>query len=250
MEESTSQTQERVLPQWARLLIVGTVIGMGVFLLYLFAWRSNDSAEAVVVAMDSPRRSFFSFGPNAQPGRVVTNRPAPKYRPDILEGVSKRMSGRSVYVRSGDSIIRIGLPDKNEPLTVDLIFADLSTWLNPAQSETHRMAELIRQYESLRKKMDLTAAQLSRLALLEPTVVLAEPEKKQFEALVAVWDKAPANQKQDAEDKLMEAVKQAGIAHQAAAKAAVLKRVNEIPTFITAAQIAKYGEWGKATKGN
>src|SRR5204863_6630052 len=103
---------------------------------------------------------------------VAANRPAPKYRPDVLEGISKRMSGRSVYARSGDFVVRMALPGGNDPFSADLIFADLSTWLNASQAETHRMAELIRQYESLRKKMELSAQQLSRLALLEPSGVV------------------------------------------------------------------------------
>ena len=204
--------------------------------LYKFVWTNKPGAavEAVTIG-PSPNSGRNLFAPrNAPPGAPVSQ-----------ASVSKSLSGR-IRARHGGVVV-YGVPKSNGGYDAVLEYEDARSWVTPRQWEDQIFAGRPMQYPALAEKIAITPDQKAKIEALTYQPPLTDQEKGYFEKLFIAWMKAPQKEKDAAAEELSNAVQSVAQKHLPEAKAALLKRCNDVTTILSAQQMQQIREWFNAS---
>ena len=111
------------------------------------------------------------------------------------------------------------------------------SWVTPEQWELHQLAQRATSIPKFARHIKLSDDQRKQLQALSPTIALSAAEVQRLRPYLSDWDRAkdPAVQ-QSAATPLIDAAQQIAAARRNEAKAAQLRRVQEIPKVLTAEQ--------------
>lgn len=223
------------MPAWVAGLAVLLLLAGAAWALYKFVWHDRSAVAVETVPI----------GPTPQGGRngIFSSRttippPAP---PTSNFSVSRSLSGR-IRAHHGDVVVH-GVPKEGGGYDAVLEYESARSWVAPAQWETQILAGRPMQYPALAEKIALTPDQKTRIEALSFQPVLTPAEKSYFDKLFTNWLKAPQKDKEAAADELSSAVQSAAQKHLAEAKAALIKRCNEVTTILTSEQMQQIRDW-------
>ncbi|HEX2971151.1 MAG TPA: hypothetical protein VHP11_02390 [Tepidisphaeraceae bacterium] len=229
MTQTQSPPRQRI-PAWLAVLVILLVMAGGAWFVYqqIFASRDGASGDSIVLE-PGVRHSPVEARPSMA-ARWGFGAPA--------EGILKRGSG-PITARRGNAFLRATSNKSSYTVIFDYLASVRQTWVAPAQWELHLLAVRIVDSQSLADQLKVTADQREKLRALSYAAPLTAAERTSLEELVVAWEKATGPAKDPAGAKLLEAIGKLGAAHLEATKAALVRRVQQIPTILTAQQIAQ-----------
>jgi hypothetical protein len=213
-------------------VIVALILLAAGWYTYRQVWKADPSKNMDVVAITPSTQPLRGFARNS------INRNA-----NIIadgDGVSRRFSG-SISARKGDAFIR-AMPrpaGKGFSLTFDYLPSTRAAWVAPVQWNLSQLATRMTTISGLADHVGLTQQQRQQLLALSLDIEMTSTEQARLEPLFLKWDKADPTDKAVLEDEITAAIVTISAAHLPAAKATLLKRCEQIPTILTADQIAK-----------
>lgn len=228
---TTSDRRAVGLPNWFVGVVVALILLAGGWYTYRQIWKVDPSKDMDVVAITPSTQPLRGFGRNAPPRN-----------PSLADGdgVSRRLTG-SINARKGDAFIR-AMPrtaGKGYSLSFDYLPSMRATWVTPAQWDLSQLGARATAISGLAKHINLTQEQRQQLRDLNVDIEMTPTEQARLEPLFVKWDKADAAEQAVLEDEITAAIVTISAAHLPAAKAALIKRCEQIPTILTADQIAK-----------
>ena len=220
------------MPVWLAVLLIILASGGGAYLLYHFLSAGKSTPDAVVVGQGRPYQPRTRADANTSfASRLGFGAPA--------EGITRRGT-TSVTIRKGNTIARAYVDKSGWTISsFDYVFEVRQSWVTPDQWQLHRLAQRVVSESSLAQRLNVTPEQMQSLKSLNYETSLGAAEQKNICSLIAAWDKANTQTKEAAGLKVLEAVGAAGNQHLSAAKDAMIQRVKQIPTILTASQISQ-----------
>lgn len=239
MTQTQTQSRQRI-PVWLAVLVILIVLAGGGWFVYdrIFAKHDDVLVDSIVVEPGA-RRSRVEANPSLA-SRWGFGGPA--------EGILKR--GGPITARRGNAYIRASQNKSAYTITFDYLSSVRQSWVTPAQWELHQLGMRVVDNSALADQLKVTADQKKKLQALSYAVPITAAERSSLEAMLAEWDKATGAAKDPAGVKLLDAVAKIGTAHLAETKAALTRRVQQIPTILTAQQIQQARGAGLAPAAN
>ena len=206
----------RIAPA-AAVVVVALVALAGAWLVYRSAMKSSGVPVADVVELGPGGRGTDGYPSSA--GIVTRTRGAINVR-----GIDFQLRAS----RSGDNTYTIAFDYPPEVRR---------SWVTPEQWESHQLAQRATSIPKFARHINLSDEQRKQLQALSPTIALSAAEVQRLRPYLSDWDRAkdPAVQ-QSAATPLIDAAQQIAAARRDEAKAAQLRRVQEIPKVLTAEQ--------------
>lgn len=194
--------------------VVLLAVAFGAWFLYRYAIRGTMSPVAEVVQLDGP-----SIQTTAGLGSVSRQRGAVHARgPDYYLRATRR----------GDNSYSIGFDFSPEARR---------SWVTPEQWELHEIAQRAISIPKFARHIKLSDEQRKQLQAVSIDIKLTAAEVQKLQPHLVGWDRATDRVLQrSAQEPLLEATQAIAAARRADARAAQLRRVQEIPKILTAEQ--------------
>jgi hypothetical protein len=193
------------------------VAALGAWLVYHYAVGSDAAGVADVVELDAASmRQTGGFGGSVSRQRGAIN----------VRGMDYHLRA----TRSGENVYRIYFdftPDARR------------SWVTLEQWELHQVAQRAESIPKFARHIKLSAEQRSQLESLPADVELTAAEIEKLRPYLGDWDRATDDVvRRSSQAPLLEAAQTIAAARRADAKAALLRRVQEIPKILSAEQLA------------
>lgn len=227
MTQTQTRPRQRI-PVWLAVLIILIAVAGGGWFVYrgVFGGDHDATADSIVVEPGF-RRSPVQANPSMA-ARWGLGGPA--------EGILKR-GGGPITARRGNAFFRASQNKSGYNINFDYLSSVRQSWVTPAQWALHQLALRVVENDELAKQLKVTDDQKKKLQALSYAVPITAAERSSLEALLIEWDKATGAAKDPAGVKLLDAIAKVGAAHLEASKAALVRRVQQIPTILTAQQV-------------
>jgi hypothetical protein len=227
------------LPAWVAGLAVLLLLAGSAWALYNYVWKDRSNAVAVEAVPIGPAKT----GRNGEVMPYRPDRGGPPAPPSQFS-VRRSPTGR-IRARFGGVVV-YGIPKPPGGYESVIEYEDARTWVTKDQWQNQIFAGRPMQYPALAEKIALTPDQKSKIEALTYEPALTAQEKTDFDKLFSNWLKAPQKEKDAAADALSSAVQTTAQKHLAEAKAALLKRCNEVTTILSAEQMQQIRDWFNA----
>ena len=206
------------IPVATAVVVVALVALTGAWLVYRSATKSSGAPVADVVELGPGGRGMDMGYPSSA-------------------GIVTRTRG-AINVRGMDFQLRASRSGENAyTIAFDYPPEVRRSWVTPEQWELHQLAQRATSIPKFARHINLSDEQRKQLLALSPTIELSAAEVQRLRPYLSDWDRAkdPAVQ-QSAATPLIDAAQQIAAARRNEAKAAQLRRVQEIPKVLTAEQ--------------
>ena len=220
------------VPKWITGCVISMfVVGAG-FLMYR-AWYSEPAAGDEIELKDG---DIVPRSPGAMARRFA---PPP-------EGVRFNHNKDSATVRAGDVELRVNLPaPKHEPSDFNIYYA--RNYMTPEQSKLFAARARLIMDAVTAKYIGVSPEQRKELkGIATPNMQATDADRERMKQLWATY--AAANNdlaKGNAEDAMVDALKQIGEANLDRTRAAVTERCDKISSILSSDQIEKFNAMGK-----
>jgi len=260
MDEAT-RVPHKPPPMWVNALIALFLLGLGGWLTYEFLLKPPARPQVEIVEFDSgpagiagrqsgaarQRAAAATTEPAVRRGADPTSRPlaggrsaAPRRADtsnDVRPGVERRGLGGAIYARRGPGYAVA--TDNARSIAFDYVESVRNSWITPAQAELHRLAQRSVDTPSVAEVVKLSDEQKQKLQALPHLPQLTQEQQKLLATLFTNWIRArTAAARAEAEAPLLEAVERIGNEHLEATRAAMIRRVQEIPKIMSSEQLA------------
>jgi hypothetical protein len=205
------------IPPALAVVVVAIVAVSGGWLVYRAATKGHSAPVADVVELGPGGGMGMRFPSSA--------------------GIVSRTRG-AINVRGMDFQLRATRSGENAyTIAFDYPPEVRRSWVTPEQWEMHQIAQRATSIPKFARHINLSDEQRKQLQALSPAVELSAADVQRLRPYLSDWDRAkdPAVQ-QSAATPLIDAAQQVAAARRTEAKAAQLRRVQEIPKILTAEQ--------------
>ncbi len=240
-DATTQQPKTTPLPGWVAGLAVLLLLAGSAYALYHLVWRSDNKQAVSVESVPVTPKELGRGGVPSNVRRTDRN-----VAPVSNASVSRSLSGR-IRARYLNAVV-YGIPKQGGGYDSILEYENSRSWVSPAQWDTQILAGRPSQYPALAEKIKLTPAQKQKIDSLTYQPPLTDQEKSDFDKLFTAWFKADQKGKDAAAEALSHAVDAAAKKHLEEAKAALLKRCNEVTTILTPDQMDQIRDWFNSPK--
>jgi hypothetical protein len=237
------------MPRWAIALIAVAIIGVVAALAWSTLRGIQTRGSGVTVNIDEKPSEYQStarseraaFRQRQNQADAAARREADLKGPDFVRPGRNgllNIKGGATQLTLG-RIATGGLRVTLEPMDPAAITED--------QRQTIQMRNRIMGEDAVARQLEITADQRKALQAVPGHVayVVDAPTRKSFDALLAAWEKAPADQKKTAEDSIIAAVRDFESKNAPTFKSALEDRVAKIKSIVTPEQIEKFKAMGK-----